>query len=117
GGCGGGASANTGTQKGGPGGAGGGGYLRTWTLRGQGADLAEIYCTNDPSLVSGDAVSIDPTLKAGVQKTAKTHDPDAIGIISTDPGLTMGKTEEDCAKPVLVALAGRVPLAVSLENG
>lgn len=117
GGGGGGASENSGTQKGGNGGAGGAGYLRTWTLRGQGADLAEIYCTNDPSLIAGDAVSIDPTLKAGVEKTAGAYDPNAIGIISTDPGLTMGKTEEDCAKPVLVALAGRVPLAVSLENG
>jgi len=76
-----------------------------------------MYCTNDPSLISGDAVSIDPTLQAGVQKTTKAYDPDAIGIISTDPGLVMGKTEESCAKPVLVALAGRVPLAVSLENG
>jgi hypothetical protein len=114
---GGGASAGTGTQKGGAGGVGGAGYLRTWTLRGTGADLAEVYCSNDTSLMAGDAVSIDTSLKAGVQKTAKAYDSNAIGIVSTNPGLTMGNTEEDCAKPVLVALAGRVPLSVSLENG
>ncbi len=117
GGGGGGASAGTGTQTGGAGGAGGAGYLRTWTLRGSGADLAEIYCTNDDSLEAGDAVAIDPDLRAGVKKSFKAYDPNAIGIISTSPGLTTGNVEESCAKPVLVALAGRVPTKVSLENG
>jgi hypothetical protein len=118
GGGGGGASAfGSGTNVGGAGGLGGAGYLRTWTLRGAGADLAELYCTNDPSLIAGDAVALDPLLKAGVQKTSKPYDSNAIGIISTSPGLVIGNVEEECAKPVLVALAGRVPIGVSLENG
>ncbi|HEX8182575.1 MAG TPA: hypothetical protein VF575_03155 [Candidatus Saccharimonadales bacterium] len=117
GGGGGGASAGTGTQVGGAGGVGGSGFFRATTLRGQGADLAEIYCTNDSDMVAGDAVSIDPALRAGVRKTTKPYDNTAIGVISTAPGLTIGTVEEECAKPVLVALAGRVPLKVSLENG
>jgi len=84
---------------------------------GAGADLAEIYCTNDISLSSGDVVAIDSSLRAGVQKTGGDYDSKTIGIISTDPGLTTGSIEDQCAKPVLVALSGRVPVHVSMENG
>ena len=117
GGGGGGASAGTGTQTGGTGGTGGTGYLRTWTLRGTGADLAEFYSTNDPDLEAGDVVSIDPDLKAGVKKTGQMYDRTAIGIISTQPGLTIGDVYAEGVKPVLVALSGRVPVKVSAENG
>jgi hypothetical protein len=105
------------TTTGGAGGDGGAGYVRVRTLMGTGADLAEIYCTNDTSIQSGDVVSIDPALRAGVKKTNGAYDPKTVGIISTNPGLTTGSIEDQCAKPVLLALAGRVPTKVSLENG
>jgi len=117
GGGGGGATVFNVTGTGGAGGAGARGEVRITTLRGTGADLAEIYCTNDVSIVSGDVVSIDGTLRAGVKKSQQAYDSSAVGIISTAPGLVTGSLEDQCAKPVLVALSGRVPLKVSLENG
>ena len=36
------------------------------------SDLAEVYATNDTSLISGDVVSFDPQLRAGVKKTEKS---------------------------------------------
>ncbi|MDB5163917.1 MAG: hypothetical protein JWS12_535 [Candidatus Saccharibacteria bacterium] len=105
------------TTTGGIGGIGGAGEVRIWTLRGTGADLAEIYCSNDTSLAPGNTVAIDPSLQAGVRKTTKAYDSTALGTISTSPGLVTGATEETCAKPVLVALAGRVPVKVNAQNG
>ena len=102
---------------GGTGGNGGAGFVRVTTLRGSGADLAETYCTNDGSIVPGDVVALDHNLRAGVKKTNGVYDKGAVGTISTSPGLVIGTTEEDCVKPVLVALSGRVPMRVSLENG
>ncbi|MDQ5922737.1 MAG: hypothetical protein QG644_445, partial [Patescibacteria group bacterium] len=102
----------------GTGGAGGNGRVRITTLRGAGADLAEMYATNDEDLKAGDVVAIDPELNAGVKKSEKAYDSNVIGVISTDPGLTIGNIDEDRdALPVLVALTGRVPVKVSLENG
>jgi hypothetical protein len=114
---GGGSTVFSATGTGGAGGAGGRGELRVWTVRGSGADLAEIYCTNDPTMHAGDTVALDPDLRAGVKKTQKAYDKSAIGIVATSPGLVIGNVEEKCAKPVLVALAGRVPIKVSKENG
>jgi len=106
------------TTLGGAGGAGGGGYLRTWTLRGAGADLAEMYNTYDDDMIAGDVVAIDGSLQSGVKKTERGYDPNTIGVISTRPGLILGdETNGQGAKTVMVALAGRVPVKVSLENG
>jgi len=114
---GGGASAGATTQTGGGGGAGGVGFMRVWTIRGSGADLAEIYCSNDSTIHAGDTVALDHTLRAGVKKTAKAYDAGTLGVVATSPGLVIGDTEEKCEKPVMVALAGRVPVKVSSENG
>ncbi len=116
GGGGGGAGATT---TGGAGGVGARGELQVWTLRGAGADLAEIYATNEIDIGPGDLVSIDPEMNAGVKKTNKKYDHMAIGVVSTEPGLTIGNMDEDpnAFQPVLIALAGRVPMKVNLENG
>jgi hypothetical protein len=105
------------TTTGGAGGAGGAGYLRTWTLRGSGADLAEIYGTHDNTLIAGDVVSIDPTMSAGVQKSTGVYDENVLGVVSTQPGIVIGDVQDPGATPVLLALAGRVPIKVNLENG
>ncbi|HTE22287.1 MAG TPA: hypothetical protein VK674_04575 [Candidatus Limnocylindria bacterium] len=117
GGGGGGGGAHTGSTSGGAGALGGAGEVRVWSIRGSGADLAEIYCTNDADLDAGDTVALDPSLKAGVKKTEKAYDAHTIGTVATNPGLVIGTVEEQCTKPVLVALAGRVPIKVSAENG
>jgi hypothetical protein len=57
-------------------------------------------------------------MNEGVKKTSKAYDNHAIGIISTEPGMIIGNINADPESiPALVALAGRVPVKVSLENG
>ena len=75
-------------------------------------DLAEAYPTSDPTLAAGEIVMID---RGNATHVARASESDmVIGIISTNPGFTLG-TVDDSNKPV--ALAGRVPVKVSLEGG
>lgn len=91
-------------------------YLLAYKLTG--ADLAEAYYTKDRSIAPGDLVRIDGSLKAGVQKTNGAYDSGALGIVSTQPGYVLGDTTAvHGGMPVLLALSGRVPVKVSLENG
>jgi len=82
-----------------------------------GADLAELYSTNDDSLVMTDVVSIDPTLNAGVQKSTGAYDQNIMGVVSTAPNVVMGAGDLGGSKAVPVALSGRVPVKVTDENG
>jgi hypothetical protein len=93
-----------------------------------GADLAEWYATNDTSLAAGEVVSIDKSGEIKVARSQSAFDPTAIGIIATQPALTIGPesgltpgykndTQSPSGKSVAVALAGRVPVKVSLEGG
>ncbi len=93
------------------------GGLITATVIDSGADLAEIYSSNDASLEAGDVVALDSTLSAGVKKSTKSYDSSVIGIVATNPGMVIGDVEKEGVKAVPVALAGRVPLKVSTENG
>ncbi|MDO8604008.1 MAG: hypothetical protein Q7K40_01180, partial [bacterium] len=88
------------------------------TLVELGADLAENYYTNDDTIAPGDLVSIDPSIPAGIKKTQKPYDRKAIGIVSTVPGITLDDAMGlGHGRAVPVALAGRVPVKVSTENG
>ncbi len=105
-----------------------------------GADLAENYLTYDMSLKPGDVVAIDEKNDIAVRKSADTYDKNIFGIVSTAPGQILsdqyatsadGSTKaskeavgknrklivENKAMVVPVALEGRVPVKVSLENG
>jgi len=77
-----------------------------------GADLAEWFVSTQ-SLEPGNVVSINPTQGVRIQKSTTDYDNQAIGIISTQPGLTLGEAEEDA---YLVALAGRVPVIVDQNS-
>ena len=81
------------------------------------ADLAEIYSTNDKTISSGDIVSLDSSLSAGVKKTSGRYDSSVLGIVSTSPALTIGGTDGEGISAVPVALSGGVPVKVSTENG
>ena len=81
------------------------------------ADLAEVYATNDISLTSGDLVSFDPTLTAGVKKSTGAYDPKLLGVVSTQPAKTIGGTGGEGLTGIPIALSGRVPVKVSTENG
>jgi len=89
-------------------------------------DLAENYQAYEDSLEKGDIVSIVKEDKSsniesnknnsdifGIAKASDTNK-NIIGIISTQPGMTLGGGIEN-AKPV--ALSGRVPVKVNTENG
>lgn len=94
-----------------------GSYLVAYKL--SGADLAEAYYSKDHSIGPGHLVRVDGSLKAGVQKTSGAYDDGALGIVTTEPGMILGErtAASGQGKPVLLALAGRVPVRVSLENG
>lgn len=79
------------------------------------ADLAEFYAT-DGTTEPGDIVV--PNGGYEVTRSAAQHQANAIGIVSTNPvadGILGNNVTDTSRQPI--ALAGRVPLKVSLENG
>jgi hypothetical protein len=91
------------------------------------ADLAEYYAVADLGIEAGDVVSIssikildannqEVLTKGLLIKSPVKNDRNAIGIISTDPGLILGD-EGSYENKRLLALAGRTPVKVSTENG
>ncbi len=79
------------------------------------ADLAEMYDTNG-TLEPGDVVA--PVSGYMVDKTTSAYQGNAIGIVSTNPiadGIIGNNVTSATRQPI--ALAGRVPVKVSLENG
>ncbi len=82
-------------------------------------DLAEDYPTRDDTLTPGDLVSLDTREKGFVRKAQGRNDRDIIGIYSVDPALRLSQKDShiDGARAVPIALAGRVPVTVTLENG
>jgi hypothetical protein len=83
-----------------------------------GSDIAEDYnaATGTP-MTAGDVVSPDPTIDAGVMQSETPYDSGLLGVISTQPGAVLGNNDPDAGSQVLVALAGRVPVNVTNENG
>lgn len=113
-------------------------YCYTWLAIGSssaqyGADLAEYYRTFDKTIEAGDVVSVDKDNDISVVKSNRAYDYSVMGVIATNPGITLGSadgttpgvrtslTGEDIhngdATSVRVALSGRVPVKVTLENG
>jgi len=80
-----------------------------WTS--DGADIAEVYFSDD-NLSSGEIVGIQAG--GGFVKKA-TSGSNMIGIVSTKPGVLLGGDFEEGRYPI--ALAGKVPVKLSLENG
>ncbi len=83
-----------------------------------GADLAENYYTTDDSIGPGDVVELDPSIPAGVKKASSPYNKNVIGVVSTAPGIILDDaTGIGYGRAVPVALAGRIPVMVSTENG
>ncbi|MDQ5962682.1 MAG: hypothetical protein QG653_489, partial [Patescibacteria group bacterium] len=83
-----------------------------------GVDLAEMYYSTDPLIEPGTVVRLDSSIPGGVQVTTTAYDREIFGVISTRPGYVLGDNSTNATDtPVLVALAGRVPVKVSTENG
>jgi hypothetical protein len=82
-----------------------------------GTDIAEIYFSDD-SLEPGEVVAISSP--GNIVKQAQLGNERAtLGVIATDPGIILGlKPGEDRGvHEYPVALAGRIPTKVSVENG
>jgi hypothetical protein len=100
--------------------AGGGAYTAdggSWNSGG--ADVAEYFPTNDDTLNAGDLVTISQDAQDGlIAKTTRSYDDNLLGIITTTPGVKLGSdVVGGNAQKQPVALVGRVPLNISLENG
>lgn len=95
-------------------------------------DLAETYPTLDQELAPGHVVMIADKLKdekdtSGepfVTRADYLNRDKVVGIVSTKPGFTLGggsfgnnDNSNNTTSEVMVALAGRVPLKVNLDNG
>jgi len=78
-----------------------------------GADLAEYYTSSD-TLSKGDIVTVDGQDNQSVKQSKSRYQQDMLGVVSTDPGFIGGQYTPDSSP---IALAGRVPVNVSNENG
>lgn len=68
-----------------------GSYLSAYRVRG--ADYAEVYYTDDGSVNKGDIVSLTGNGVSQVEKSSKSYDSKAIGVISTKPGMVVGEAD------------------------
>jgi hypothetical protein len=87
-------------------------------------DFAESFPSADPSIVAGDIVAINPASASSVIKASGANT--ALGVVSTNPGVLLtgigvlsgSSTQREApVGTVPVALAGRVPVHVTDENG
>ena len=105
-----------------------------WDSVTTGADLAEYYYASDSSIRPGDVVSLDLDSPEGIRKSTGRYDETVLGVVSTEPGMILGTvptsgvngvqvlSESDAENiteriPLPIALAGRIPVNVSIENG
>jgi len=79
------------------------------------ADLAESFPTTDETIEAGNIVAADSANAEHLVKSSQAYQQTLLGIISTDPGVTLNAGQNEDGPRL--ALAGRVPTKVSLENG
>ena len=82
-----------------------------------GTDLAENYPVNDPSISAGDIVSVDTAAPVTIGRAVAGDNHPLVGVISTQPGLLLTASSTDATGERPVALSGRVPTKVNMENG
>jgi len=78
-----------------------------------GSDIAERYNSSAP-LESGDIVAALGGTKISLATTTSKA---IIGIVSSNPGMILGNNENNATSSYPIALSGRVPVKISLENG
>jgi len=83
----------------------------TGNITGSGADIAEYIEFSNKKPEPGDVVVIDYNNK--IKKSNKAYDTKVAGIVSTKPGMILSSETGG----VLLAMAGRVPIKVTNENG
>ncbi|MBI2625015.1 MAG: hypothetical protein HYW70_01645, partial [Candidatus Nealsonbacteria bacterium] len=80
-------------------------------------DIAESYPTMDPYLSPGEIVSTDSLNPGYLVRSSKPYQSDLVGVISSQPGFLLSDKTDSGAAKVSVALAGRVPVKVTTDNG
>ncbi len=83
-------------------------------------DVAENYPTKDDTLIAGELVAIADIDGAYVERVATSTTEGILGVISSAPGVLLGGFDSNQYVneiQVPVALSGRVPVKVTLENG
>jgi hypothetical protein len=88
-------------------------------------DLAESFATQERT-EPGDLVVLDLATTAGVKKSSRTYEEMLAGVVPQNPGLVFDEGRTHLAgdntrfiteSKTLVALAGRVYVKISIENG
>ena len=88
-------------------------------------DIAELFPSSEP-LDRGDIAIVDFINKGKIRKSAKEYEKAIVGIVSTQPAIVIeggrivamgGFTPQNSTLKPAVALAGRVPVKVTDENG
>ncbi|HPC99625.1 MAG TPA: hypothetical protein P5523_08065 [Bacteroidales bacterium] len=96
------------------------------TRSGGSIDVAEYIYDSNGNTQPADVVVADPYKKESVIKSSKPYQTGLLGVISTNPHLTMGMelvVDEETGEPkkdvhaARLAVAGRVPVNVTGENG
>jgi hypothetical protein len=88
------------------------------TRSGGAIDVAEWikYDQETPKPQPGQVICVSPEKKETVEVCQASYGQNIVGVVSTNPHLTMG-AELAGEDAVVMALTGRVPVKVSLENG
>ncbi|MBS3789164.1 C10 family peptidase, partial [Candidatus Bipolaricaulota bacterium] len=78
------------------------------------ADLAEKVKVTE-EVEPGDVLALDPTEPKHYRKSQKPYSNMAAGVVSTQPGMTLGN--DDTSAKAIMALMGTVPVKATTENG
>jgi hypothetical protein len=89
--------------------------LRAQAFESGAADVAEWVRVSEP-VTAGDVVAFDPTDASTYRLSREPCSPLVAGVISTDPGVVLGRTEA-FDQQALLALSGIVPIKVTDEGG
>ena len=82
-----------------------------------GADIAELINTTGHVPQPGDVVEIDPDNELHFRLSSMADSAMVAGVITTKPGVLMNAGIDDATGLPALALAGRVPVKVTLEGG
>ena len=80
-----------------------------------GNDYAEMFPVSNPGITAGDIVAVDAGVPITMKLASAGESAPLAGIIATNPGQVLGDINATGERPV--ALSGRVPAKVNLENG
>lgn len=80
-----------------------------------GNDYAELFPVSSPEINAGDIVAVDTGVPVSMKPALRGDAAPLAGVISTEPGQTLGDPTATGMRPV--ALSGRVPVKISHENG